>query len=186
MLKLLEGPYDDSREWAFEFCRTRLQDGDWSPEALVAVCDSNHGPTRDFGRELVTRLFREEDGPLYLARLSQHPSVEVQVFATNYLERFASGEPDRIEALELYFRTVLSRIGAGRVAKRRVLAFLEKEALADERVARFANDVLGRQAGTVAVQDKAGMIRILDALRRQWPSLESPLKAVTMEVNAGS
>jgi predicted DNA-binding WGR domain protein len=186
MLKLLEGPYDDSREWAFGFCRTQLQDGDWSPEALVAVCDSNHEATRDFGRELVTRLFREEDGPLYLARLSQHPSTGVQVFATNYLERFASGEPERIEALELYFRTVLSRIGAGRVAKRRVLAFLEKEALADGRVARFANGVLGRQAGTVAIQDKAETIRVLDALRRKWPELGSPLKPVSMEVNAGS
>lgn len=186
MLKLLEGPYDDSREWAFEFCRTELRDGDWSPEALVAVCDSNHAATRDFGRELVTRLFREEDGPLYLARLSQHPSTEVQVFATNYLERFGSGEPERIEGLELYFRTVLSRIGAGRVAKRRVLAFLEREALADERVARFANGVLGRQAGTVAVQDKAEMIRILDAVRRKWPELESPLKPRKTEVNAGS
>ena len=186
LLKLLEGPYDDSRGWAFAFCRGELRDGDWSPEALVAVCDSNHGAARAFGRELVTRLFREEDGPLYLARLSQHPTAEVQAFATNYLERFAGGEPERIESLELYFRTVLSRIGAGRVAKRRVLAFLEKEGLSDERVAGFVNRVLGRQAGTVAVQDKAAMIRILDALRRRWPGLDSPLMAKTPEVNAGS
>lgn len=182
LLKLLEGPYDDSREWAFAFCRTELRDGDWSPEALVALCDSNQPAARDFGRELVTRLFREEDGPLYLARLSQHPTVEVQVFATNYLERFASGEPERIEALDLYFRTVLSRIGAGRVAKRRVLSFLEKEALADQRVAAFATQLLGRQSGTVAIQDKAEMIRILDRLRRAWPDLEGPLKVKPVEV----
>lgn len=182
LLKLLEGPYDDSREWAFAFCRTELRDGDWSPEALVALCDSNHPAAREFGRELVTRLFREEDGPLYLARLSQHPTVEVQVFATNYLERFASGEPERIEALDLYFRTVLSRIGAGRVAKRRVLNFLEKEALADKRVAAFTVNLLARQSGTVAIQDKAEMIRILDQLRRTWPDLEGPLKVKPVEI----
>lgn len=182
LLKLLEGPYDDSREWAFDFCRTELRDGDWSPEALVALCNSNHPEARDFGRELVTRLFREEDGPLYLARLSQHPTVEVQVFATHYLERFACGQPERIEALDLYFRTVLSRIGAGRVAKRRVLAFLEKEALADRRVAEFATALLSRQAGTVAIQDKAEMIRILDGLRRAWPDLAGPLKLKPVEV----
>lgn len=176
ILKLLEGPYEDSRDWAFGFCRTGLKDGDWSPEALVALCDSNQPAVRTFGRELVMRLFREEDGPLYLARLSQHPAVEVQEFATNYLERFASGRPERIAELDLYFRTVLSRIGAGRTAKRRVLAFLEKEALADRQVAAFATTLLGRQAGTVAIQDKAEMIRILDALRRVWPDLAGPLK----------
>lgn len=176
LLKLLEGPYDDSRDWAFDFCRTGLKDGDWSPEALVGLCDSNQPAVRTFGRELVTRLFREEDGPLYLARLSQHPTVEVQEFATNYLERFASGQPERIAELDLYFRTVLSRIGAGRTAKRRVLAFLEKEALADERTAKFVTTLLARQAGTVAIQDKAEMIRILDALRRAWPDLAGPLK----------
>lgn len=176
VLKLLEGPYDDSREWAFEFCRGGLKDGDWSPEALVALCDSSHPAVRAFGRELVTRLFREEDGPLYLARLSQHPTAEVQEFATNYLERFASGQPERIAELDLYFRTVLSRIGAGRVAKRRVLAFLEKEALADERVAGFVTALLARQAGTVAIQDKAEMIRILNLMRRVWPDMAGPLK----------
>lgn len=182
LLKLLEGPYDDSREWAFEFCRTGLQDGDWPPEALVALCDSNQPAVRTFGRELVTRLFREEDGPLYLARLSQHPTVEVQEFATNYLERFASGQPARIMELDLYFRTVLSRIGAGRVAKRRVRTFLEREAFADRQVAEFVITLLGRQAGTVAIQDKAEMIRILDGLRRAWPDLAGPLKVKPVEV----
>jgi hypothetical protein len=181
VLKLLEGPFDDSREWAFAFCREELNDGDWSPEALVAVCDSTSAEARAFGRELVTRLFREEDGPLYLARLSQHPSVEVQLFATNYLERFARGEPERIAGLDLYFRTVLSKIGAGRIAKKRVMAFLEKEALSDETVAVQVNALLGRQAGTVAIQDKTEMIRILDVLRRAWPELDSPLEAKPVE-----
>ena len=186
VLKLLEGPYDDSREWAFDFCRNELKDGDWSPEALVAVCDSINPMVRDFGRELVTRLFREEDGPLYLARLSQHPSVEVQQFATNYLERFAAGHPGRIAGLDLYFRTVLSKIGAGRVAKRRVLAFLEEQAMGSEEVAKQVNALLGRQAGTVAIQDKAEMIRILDTVRRTWPGLESPLQAGITEVHQPS
>ncbi|MCW1922230.1 WGR domain-containing protein [Luteolibacter arcticus] len=176
VLRLLESPYDDGRERAFDFCRREIRDGDWTPESLVAVCDSNHRPARDFGRELVTRLFREEDGPVYLLRFSQHPATEIQLFATNYLERHASGSAERIAALDLYFRTVLSRIGVGRVAKQRVLAFLEKEALADESIARLVVPLLARQSGTVAIQDKAEMIRILDALRRHWPQMESPLK----------
>jgi hypothetical protein len=176
VLRLLESPYDEGRERAFEFCRREIRDGDWTPESLVAVCDSNHRPARDFGRELVTRLFREEDGPVYLLRFSQHPATEIQLFATNYLERHASGSVERIAALDLYFRTVLSRIGAGRVAKQRVMTFLEKQALEDDGIARLVVPLLARQSGTVAIQDKAEMIRILDVLRRRWPQLESPLK----------
>ena len=181
-LRLLESPYSDTREWAFHFCREELQDGDWTPESLVAVCDSTYAEVRDFGREQVTRLFKEEDGPLYLSRLSQHPSTEIQLFATNYLERFGTGNPERIAELDLYFRTVLSRIGAGRVAKKRVLTFLEKEALADETVARQVAPLLVHQSGTVAIQDKAEMIRILHLLLGRWPAIESPLKPKPVEV----
>lgn len=186
MLRLLESPFDDSRERAFAFCRREIRDGDWTPEALVAICDSNQQLVRDFGRELVTRLFREQDGPLYLARFSQHPSTEIQLFATNYLERFASGSAERIAGLDLYFRTVLSRIGAGRIAKQRVLAFLEKEALAHEGIAALVTPLLARQSGTVAIQDKAVMIRILDAIRRQWPAIPNPLKPVSVPIHAPS
>jgi hypothetical protein len=186
VLGLLESPFDDSRERAFTFCRREIRDGDWTPEALVAICDSNQQLVRDFGRELVTRLFREQDGPLYLARFSQHPSTEIQLFATNYLERFASGSAERIAGLDLYFRTVLSRIGAGRIAKQRVLAFLERESLADEAIAALITPLLARQSGTVAIQDKAGMIRILDAIRRQWPTIPNPLKPVKVPLHVPS
>ena len=54
-LQLLESPFSDTREWAFHFCREELQDGDWTPESLVAVCDSTHPEVRDFGREQVTQ-----------------------------------------------------------------------------------------------------------------------------------
>lgn len=186
MLGLLECPFDDTRERGFAFCRREIRDGDWTPEALVAICDSNQQLVRDFGRELVTRLFREQDGPLYLARFSQHPATEIQLFATNYLERFASGSVERIAGLDLYFRTVLSRIGAGRIAKQRVLAFLEREALASEAIAALVTPLLARQSGTVAIQDKAVMIRILDAIRRQWPAIPNPLKPVSVPIHTPS
>jgi hypothetical protein len=112
--------------------------------------------------------------------------VEVQVFATHYLERHAAGHPERITELDLYFRTVLSRIGAGRVAKRRVLAFLENQALADRTVAEYANRLLGRQVATVAVQDKAEMIRILDGIRRAWPDMAGVLKVKPMAIHQPS
>ena len=182
-LQLLESPYTDTRNWAFKFCREDIQDEDWTPGSLVAVCDSTFDEVRAFGREQVTRLFREEDGPLYLARLSQHPSTEIQLFASNYLERYGSGQPERIAALDLYFRTVLSRIGAGRVAKKRVMTFLEREALADHIVATQVTALLARQSGTVAIQDKAEMIRVMRAIQVRWPDIDSPLKPKPVEVH---
>ena len=179
---LLESPYSDTRDWAFQICREEVQDGDWTPENLVAICDSCIEEVSAFGREQVTRLFSEEDGALYLAHLSQHPSTEMQIFATNYLERFASGHPERISDLDLYFRTILSRIGAGRIAKHRVLTFLEKEALADEATAQQVASLLAWQSGTVAIQDKAEMIRILYLIQNRWPKVENPLQPKTLPV----
>ena len=172
---LLDGAWDDSRERAFAFFRDRVPEEAWDPDSLVAICDSVRSEVQDFGREMITRRFREEDGPHYLARLSQHPSTELQVFASNLLLRFAGGQPERVTFLEPYFRTVLSRIGAGRTAKQRVFALLEQEALADEAIAQLVTTLLSRISATIAVGDKARCISILRAIHQRWPELASPL-----------
>lgn len=174
--RLLESDWDDARDWAFEFCRNVIPEDAWDPDGLVVVCDSVKPRVQAFGREMVTRRFRNEDGPLYLQRLSEHPTSDLQVFATNYLARFASGKPDTIVGLDLYFRVVLSRIGAGRVAKDRVLTFLADEAAQSEEVAAYVEALLRRQVATVAIGDKATCIRILAQIRRDWPNVPNAVE----------
>jgi len=64
---------------------------EFSPDVLVAVCDSVRPDVKAFGREMVTRFFQESHGHEYLLRLSEHPSANLQLFSINYLERFAAG-----------------------------------------------------------------------------------------------
>lgn len=175
MMPMLETSWEDTREWAFEFCREQVPEEAWDPEALVAICDSVEARVQSFGREMITRRFREEHGHIYLQRLSEHPTVDLQIFATNYLTRFAADDPEALASLDHYFRAVLSKIGAGRVAKDRVLAFLAAEAAKSIDAARYVEELLRRQVATVSVTDKAACIKILAKLRRQWPELPSAL-----------
>ena len=176
MTPMLESSWDDARDWAFEFCRNKIPEDAWDAEGLITVCDSVKPMVRAFGREMVTRRFRNEDGPLYLRRLSEHPTSDLQVFATNYLARFAADDLQALKGLDLYFRVVLSRIGAGRVAKDRVLTFLRDEALKSEDAARYVEPLLRRQVATVAIGDKATCIRVLADIRRRWPTLPTGLR----------
>lgn len=174
-VRLVDSTWPDTRSFAFEYFRTQLGEHDWKPEVLVAVADSVDKAVQAFGRELITRFFDQSHGQLYLLRLSQHPSQDLQLFATNYLERFAAGDPERIEALELYFTTVLCQVNRGRVAKDRVLAFLRGEAMKSEATARIVTRVLVRQSATMAIGDKAACIATLREIRDVYPDIDMPL-----------
>lgn len=178
-LPLLETSWTDSRERAFQFFRETVDDSAWTPESLVAICDSTQTEAQSFGREMITRRFQDADGPFFLSQLSQHPSTELQIFASNYLMRFAVDHPDRITILEPYFRTVLSKIGAGRTAKKRIFTLLEQEALKDENTAHLVTTLLDRLSATIAIEDKATCIHILLKITARWPSLATPLKPLS-------
>ncbi|YCM42527.1 WGR domain-containing protein [Verrucomicrobiaceae bacterium 227] len=181
-LPLLETNWTETRERAFTFFRESVRESEWSPEDLVAICDSNKTEAQSFGREMITRRFEEKDGPLYLAQLSQHPGTDLQIFASNYLMRFAADQPDRITLLEPYFRTVLSKIGAGRTAKQRIFALLEQESLKDQNTAQLVTTLLERISATIAIEDKATCINILLKIAARWPALTSPLQPVAPEL----
>ena len=174
-VRLLDAKWQDSRDFAFGFFRDQLSQRELTPEILVAICDSIRADVQQFGREMITRYFREEDGHTYLLRLSEHPDEGLQLFATNYLERYASGEPARISALEPYFLRVLSGVNKGRIAKQRSIAFLLREALADEASAAVAARIFTRQSATLAIGDKAAMIEAMVQMARAYPGIRLPI-----------
>lgn len=175
-VRMMDCNWEDSRQFAFGFFRKHFAEPDWTPELLVAICDSVRPDVQAFGRELITRFFNAEDGPEYLLKLSQHPRHEVQLFATNYLDRFASDNIYMIKRLETFFMTVLSNVNKGRIAKDRVLMFLHKEALKSYEAAEIAARVIAFISATDAKEDKATCIEILRDLYQKYPVLELPIK----------
>jgi hypothetical protein len=179
---LLDATWDDTRAFAAEFFRTKFEATDWSAESLVAIADSVHPSVQAFGRELLTRFFREEDGPVYLMKLSQHPGVAMQLFATNYLENYAAGNLSYLKELEHYFRSVLSRVNKARVAKERIFNFLEKEALKSQEAATYIGDIIADISATVAIGDKARCIAIMRNIHQSYPDLDLPVRFTAFPV----
>lgn len=175
-VRFLESKWEDSQEFGFRFFSTFLSPEDYTPEILVALCDSNNADVRKFGREMLIRCFKEVDGQDYLLKFSEHPSADMQLFATNYLENYASNHPEYLEALQPYFIRVLSQVNKGRIAKQRIFAFLEREALNSPSAAKIVAEILTRQSATVAIGDKAKSLEIMLKLHRQYPDISLPIQ----------
>ena len=173
-IKILDAKWDDSRQVAFAVFREFTAE-DFTPEVLVAVVDSVRPDVQAFGRELVTRFFAAEHGHEYLLRLSEHPSADVQLFATHYLEGYAAGSIERLRRLEPYFLGVLSRVNRGRVAKARVFAFLKAEAEKSPEAAQLVATLMTRQSLTMAVGDKAASIESMVAVARRFGDTPLPI-----------
>ena len=178
-IRLLESKWDDTREFAFHVFGDRDK---WTPEVAIGVCDSTREDVRRFGRDLVTRNFQQSDGQEYLCKFSEHPTTDMQMFVTNYLENYAANRCDRISQLKPYFITVLAGVNRGRVAKQRIFNFLEAEALKSEVVARVVAEILTQQSLTVAIADKAKAIQIMLKIRKHYLDIDVPLQVKETEL----
>jgi hypothetical protein len=179
--RLCDSPWQDTRDVAFRFLREAPAEH-VTADVIVSIVDSVKDDVQAFGRELCGRVFRDEDGPKLLARLSEHPQTSVQLFATNYLERFAAGHPERLEALVPYFTSVLSRVAKGRIAKARVLAFLRAEGTKSAEGAAIGMALFHRLSATMAIEDAATSIEAMLAIGRAFPEVPLPLTLVPVPV----
>jgi predicted DNA-binding WGR domain protein len=175
-VRLLESKWHDSREFASRIFNSEFTAEEWTPEVIVSICDSVRQDVRAFGRELVTRNFQQNYGQEYLLKFSEHPSSDMQMFATNYLENYAVNNPTRLRELTPYFITVLSGVSRGRVAKQRLFAFLDAEAQKSEEAARVVAEILTRQSATMAIGDKAAAIQTMVKINKNYPEISVPIQ----------
>ncbi len=178
-IRLLDAKWDDSRAFAFELFRNQFTEEDFTPTSLVSVCDSVREDVQIFGRELITKYFQKSHGHEYLIKLSEHPSLNVQVFVTNLLEEYAAGNVDRIKDLAFYFKQVLCRVNKGRVAKDRIFIFLANEAQKNLEAAKVIAEILTFVSATVAIGDKSAAIKLMVKLRQRYPEIDLPISLVT-------
>ncbi|MEO2035267.1 MAG: WGR domain-containing protein [Planctomycetaceae bacterium] len=185
-VRMTDSRWEDTRQFAFAFLQEYLlQDGAFSPDVLISICDSVRADVQQFGRSLVTRLFNDGHGEEYVVKLSEHPAEAMQLFASGFLEQHASDNPEQLQQLAPYFISVLSRVNRGRVAKSRTLQLLEREAMKDEQAAGVAADILSRISATAAIADRAAAVQLLLEIQRTWPAIDTPLVVKTVEVRGG-
>ena len=179
--RLLDAKWEDTREFGLRFVQERFGPEDLGPAVLIAICDSVRPDVQRFGQDLILKYFQEQDGQEYLAKLSEHPSTKLQLFVTNYLERYAADDAAKLDQLSTYFLSVLSRVSRGGVAKRRVLRFLAREGLKSEEAAKVVAKILTRQSVTIAIGGKASIIESMVALRERYPNVELPIQVLETE-----
>lgn len=177
-VRLVDSPWGDTQLFAMQWFREKVSEEQWTPEILVSLCDCNTPMVQAFGKELITRYFKTEDGPRYLLQLSQHPAASMQSFAVNYLEQHAADDVERLAELEHFFVSVLALIDQGRIAKTRVFAFLQREGAKSREAAEIVLRVLSRHSATISVTDKAACIEAMAELQSIHGELESPLTLV--------
>jgi predicted DNA-binding WGR domain protein len=175
-LPFLESRWDDARLFGFRLFGELLQPEDFTPAVIISVCDSIRADVRRFGRDLVSRCFQEGDGQEYLVKFSEHPSTDMQLFATNYLETYATNNPSRLQELIPYFTRVLAQVNRGRVTKQRVFAFLNQEAIKSEAAASIVAQIFTRQSSAIAIGDKAKALESLLKIHLTYPQIPLPIK----------
>ncbi len=175
-VRIVECKWDDSREFGVRLFSTFFTAEDLTPSVLITLCDSVREDVRSFGRNLVIRHFKEANGQEYLLKFSEHPSTDMQLFATNYLETYSVNNPERLQELMPYFISVLSRVNRSRVAKKRIFAFLDKEAQKTEEAALIVAEILTRQSATMAIGDKATAIESMVKIKKTYPHISLPIQ----------
>jgi|GEM_PF-512938 len=174
-LNLLDAQWEDTRTFAFHFFRTTFTETDWDTDTLISITDAVRPDVESFGKELITRYFRPEDAPEYLRKLSEHPGINVQAFITNYLFHHAADQPELLQHLDFYFRSVLTRVNKNRMAKDRIFSFLRQEALKNQETALWATAILDDISAQSTIQDKATCIHILSEIKHKYPHLDMHL-----------
>ncbi|HCN50906.1 MAG TPA: hypothetical protein DIT10_17770 [Chryseobacterium sp.] len=178
-LGILDAKWDDTRAFAFHFFETEFTDEDWDTDCLVGIVDSVRADVERFGKNLIMKFFKKEQGLEYLTKLSQHPSQNIQLFVTSYLEEYATDSPEKLNELNFYFRSVLSRVNRARTAKNRIFTFLENEGRKNTESAEIVSGILDDLSATTAVQDKAKCIHIISELKMIYSQLNVHLQLIS-------
>jgi predicted DNA-binding WGR domain protein len=171
LVNILDADWEDGRATGMALFGEWLTPSELNPAILINICDSNRADVRKFGRDLVTRCFQDRDGEEYLLKFSEHPATDMQLFTTQYLESYASDNPDRLQELMPYFVRVAGQINRAKIAKQRVFAFLDRESTKSEAAAKIVAEILARQSATIAIGERAKSIEIMLKIHHKYPDL---------------
>lgn len=177
-IRILDTDWDATRLFAFQYFRNNFNDSDWTPNLIVSIVDSIRPDVQGFGRELITKFFKEGQGVEYLLKLCQHPSADVQLFSTNFLEKHARDNYKVLVEMEQFFISVLTLVNQGRVARLRVLNFLRDEALKNKLAAEFVTRILNEISLTSAIGNKALCIETLLEIKNKYPDLNANIRII--------
>jgi len=185
ILSLLDGEWEDSREAAYDLIRGRLQPEDWSPEAVVGLCDCTTLPAQRFGREILGQMFTQKHAEFFMMRLSEHPAAGFRLTVARLIREYAAGDPKRIRKVSPALRTILSRVFTSRAAKDQVHSFIESEIDAgNPETLDILAELLETVSATCAVADKARILSHIARMKAKRPELITSARIIAPEIRS--
>jgi hypothetical protein len=172
---IMASKWADSREFGFKLFGELLTPAELTPAIVISICDSNREDVRRFGRDLVGKCFQQQDGLEYLLKFSEHPTIDMQLFASQYLEDYAASNIQRLQELIPYFTRVLGQVNRSRIAKQRIFAFINSEAIKSEAAAKLVIELLTRQSASIAISEKARALTTMLKIHQLYPQLSVPI-----------
>ena len=171
--RLVDSPWEDTREFAIAFIRDELA-GALTADAIIAICDSIRPEVQALGKALLHERWQTADAGRYLVRLAEHPQVNLQLLVSGLLEHVGA-DLERLRAIAPYLVTVLSQVNRGRVAKQRVMNLLRREAARSPEAAALLVPILDRQSATIAITQKHPLIAALVDVHLAYPDVAVPI-----------
>lgn len=171
--RLVDSPWEDTRAFAIAFIRDEVKQV--SADAIIAICDSIRPEVQELGKQLLHDQFQTADAGRYLVRLSEHPSINLQLLVSGMLAHHVEGDLARIAVLAPYLVTVLSQVNRGKVAKERVIALLRREAARSAEAAQQIAPILERQSATIAISQKHPLIATMVEVHDAFPEIALPI-----------
>lgn len=181
-LYILDTDLQDTRAFAQAYFEKNFGEKEWDPELIIALCDNVRPETQEFGTKILGQQFKEEHGAQYLKALSEHPDPVIQLYTTNYLDRYAMNNMDILAHIQPYFIRILSAINTKRVAKLRVIHFLEKQAAEGKEQAKYVTEVLNELLGTIAVRENETYVSLLRKIELEHSDIDTNLEIVPLEI----
>jgi predicted DNA-binding WGR domain protein len=181
LARLIDGPWQDARVETMSIVDKFVSDvglETLGADAIITICDSIRPDVETFGKHLMLLHCTPANAEVYLRKLSEHPSVSVQLLVAGLLEHHAAGKPTVIAALLPYFAVVLSHVNRGKIAKLRVIEFIRSQCAASEAMATILTPLLDRQSATIAVSQKQPLIATMTDIASQFPDVQTPLTLV--------
>ncbi|MEM7104775.1 MAG: WGR domain-containing protein [Bacteroidota bacterium] len=175
---IFNSDWEDIRRDFMEFLSKHTTDRDWTMDTLLFVCDNVKPDVQSFARSIVSKVFKTEYGLELLEKLAEHPSGNMLLYASNYLDGYAKDKPEVILRLEHYFKTILMSVNRNSALKQRAFRFLENESKKDPSVAKMTAGILSNILMTNAKGDKSKSIEILLTISEVFPEVITPVKVL--------
>ncbi len=181
-IKILDTEWEETKDFGQSYFDQHFTEKDWNPTLIISLCDNVRPEVQSYGTKLLGQYFKEEHGIKYLKELSEHPAPVIQLYTTNYLDRYAFNNMEMLDQLELYFRTILGAINTKRAAKQRVFKFLDKQVEEGPEYGKYVASIINDTVGTIAVLDKQKCIQLLRKIDQLYDGIDSRIEVVPMEI----